>query len=104
MAPVNLEVGYEVTLTASFTIGGPAPTGVPAITSNTPIWSVDNPALVNLAPSNDGLSCVVTGMMVGLATITVSAQGQTLLSETIQVTVTPNLADTVTIFPGLPHQ
>jgi len=71
---LQLAPGEKFTLTINgvdFDSGGPGqlPSGI------TPVWRVDNPVAVRLAPTEDGLRCLVYGVGFGNATITCSARG-----------------------------
>ena len=60
--------------------------------ADTPVWSAD--FAVTLAPSVDGLACVVTGAAVGFATITCSA------TNTVGATVTGTFGVEVVLGPA----
>lgn len=68
------------------------------------LWAVDNPTIVSLTPSADGLTCDVAALAPGTATITVTAQngvGAT-LTDTGAVTVTPDAATALNLSFGTP--
>ena len=71
---------------ASVTFYNAAKVAVPAPGPAT--WAIDNPAVVNLTPSADGLSCEVTSVAVGSANLTVT-QGAFTDTAAISVTAAP---------------
>ena len=61
---------------------------------NIPAWTVDDSAVASIAPAADGMSAVVTGLTVGTATITVTAEGDPSPgADTITLTGTVNVVD-----------
>lgn len=52
--------------------------------TDVPVWSVDNPDLVVLAPAEDGLSCEALGNAVGLVVVMVSSMG---LTQAVEIEV-----------------
>lgn len=78
--------------TASVTYQDPAGNTVPV--ASVPSWSVDNPAIASITPATDGLSASVSALSVGVATITVTAEGDpTPGVDTITLTGTVNVVD-----------
>lgn len=71
---LQMAPGEKFTLTINSIL---AKTGGPArLTSGlAPVWSVDNPVAVRLAPTEDGLRCLVFAAGYGNAVITCSAHG-----------------------------
>lgn len=87
-----LAVGAFDTLVCSGTQGNPP---VVAPLPAAPTYSVDKPGIVTLAPSADGLSCVVTGAAPGSCVVTVSdAQ---LNAVPVSYTVPAPVADTLVV-------
>lgn len=80
---LNLKVGNSVTLTLEI-IGG----ALKAL----PTWSTRTPATAALAPSEDGLSCVVTATAPGAISVEVDGDGETHLSDTVEGVVPVPLA------------
>ena len=78
----SVKVGESFTLTVSFD-----PTDA---TDKTVTWEKGNSTFITLTPSQDGLSCTVTGAAEGNATVTAKCGGK---SATCAVTVVANPAD-----------
>ncbi len=81
------------------------PANPPAFTA-IPVWLVDNPNLLALEPSVDGLSCKVSTMgPLGAAVVSFKASGggQDFVGS-VDVTVTGGDAQNVVIDPGTPAE
>lgn len=82
--------------------------GNPATISSVPVWSVDNPNLLALTPSADGLSCDIASVgPLGSAKVSVSVAADATLPALIgelDVTINGGAATTVTIVPGTPTE
>jgi len=64
-----------------------------AAITGVPVWSTTNPSIVSVSASIDGLTCVVTAVAAGVATVTVTAQGVISIdSDTIVTVIGANLA------------
>jgi hypothetical protein len=91
-----------VTLTPKFV----SKKGNPAKVDGVPEWLVDNPALLSLTPSADGLSCEVSAVgPLGTAIVTMKADadmgaGVTPVIGTLEIEVTGGAAATVALEPG----
>jgi hypothetical protein len=71
--------------------------------ASNPVWSVDVPLLVTLRPSTDGLSCdVVANGPTGVVNVTMTATGQTLITQVVQITIVTDYADTITLTTSSP--
>jgi hypothetical protein len=85
--------------------GNPAPTPAGI---QTPTWLTDSPALLALAPSADGTSCVVSALgPLGDGTVSVAlvdANGDPLASGQIDVTIVGGAPTTVVITAGTPTE
>jgi len=95
MATINTTMTrtQKVTLLAQPLLGGKA-----SILSEKPVWTVNDPLLVTLAPSGDGLLCDVKASgFTGIVIVTCTASGQTALTATVQITITNDFADTLNI-------
>lgn len=82
--------------------------GQPAPTDDAPLWQSSNPAVAEVMPSDDGLSCEIIAGVPGDATVSVSADadlgdGTTTIAGSIDVHVTPGSAMAVEITPGTPE-
>ena len=84
--------------------------GNPAPVDGAPQWLVDNPNVLALTPSADGLSCLVAAVgPLGTATVSVKADadlggGVTELVGLLEVEVTGGQAVTVALEPGTPTE
>lgn len=78
--------------------------GNPVTFAGAPVWSVDNPNLLSLTPSTDGLSCVVASVgPLGTAKVSVSSTTPS-LSGTLDVQIVSGAATQLTIVPGTPSE
>ena len=81
--------------TTTVTYQDKAGSNVPVV--GAPTWAVDNSAIATVVPAADGLSAVVTGVAVGTATVTVTAEGDATPGvDTITLTGTVNVVDEAT--------
>lgn len=95
MATVNMLVGQKVTLAIIKTKNG-----MDADIIGTPFWSSSDSTIAVVTPASDGLTCEVTALATGSATVTASAQGSGPLTanHTIQVAaVNTNLATAMSL-------
>lgn len=69
-------------------------------------WSVDNPALLSITPSSDGLSCLVAAMgPLGVGNVTVSlmdSTGRPLATGQGEVTVVASAPTSITLTGSTP--
>jgi len=88
----QLNVGGTTTATVSFKDKAGESVILPE--GNKPAWAVDQVALLDMTVADDGLSAELTAKGVGLATITVTAEGDpTPGVDTITVTGTIDIVD-----------
>lgn len=84
--------------------------GNPAPVDGTPDWLVDNPNVVALTPSADGLSCLISAIgPIGGATVTFRGDadlgdGVKEIAGILEVDVTAGEASLVTINAGTPEE
>jgi hypothetical protein len=84
--------------------------GNPAPVDGKPEWQVDNPNVLALVPSDDGLSCLVQAMgPLGPATVSVKAdadmgEGVQPIAGLFEVMVTAGPAASVVITAGTPEE
>lgn len=83
--------------------------GKPAQLDGVPVWTSSNTEVATVTPETKGLSVVVTGLVPGDATISVSADGDLgegikEIAGTLEVTVTSGAAVTVEITAGEPSE
>lgn len=70
---------------------------------NPPAWTVDQPTVMAITPSADGLSCLCVAGIPGTATLTVAASvGGAPFTGTLPVQVTPGAAAAISIGLGTP--
>lgn len=87
-----LNTGGTSTATVSFKDKAGASVNLPA--GSVPKWTVDQVALLTVVPSADGLSAEITAVAVGMATITVVAEGDpTPGADTITVAGSVSIVD-----------
>lgn len=104
------EVSFMLTLTDSqkctLKISVVDKKGNPAVADDTPVWNVDNPNVLSITPSDDGLSCDIASLgPLGDALVSVSADvASTPISGTLQVAVTAGAATTIEIQAGEPSE
>jgi len=100
-ATAQMTTLQALTLDAQLSIGG-AVIEEPAVK---PSWSIDNPTLAILTPTEDGLSCQVTASgYPGVVIVTCSAQGATALHFTTQITIVSVAPDTLLVSSSNPFQ
>jgi len=88
----TLNVGGTSTATVTFQDKAGADVNLPE--GNKPTWTVDQAALLSLTVADDGMSAELTATGVGLATITVTAEGDpTPGVDTITVSGSVNIVD-----------
>lgn len=86
--PITLKPNQRVILTASF--GDDF--GNECDIKGTPTWTASDPKVVNLLVSSDGRSCDVRPTGIGEATVTVTAQGESSVSNQVSIKVVKSLA------------
>ena len=79
--------------------GNAEPSLVPLDASPAPVWSIDQAALGALAPSDDGMSCVMTPSgTLGVATISLAASvGGQALQGSVQVQLVAGAVASITL-------
>lgn len=95
---------------AQFVVASIAPKtakGNPGLLDGIPVWASSNPAVADVQPSVDGLSCKVVAVAAGDAQISVTAdvdlgEGVKDLTDTGNVTVTPGETVSLGISFGTP--
>lgn len=79
--------------------------GNPAPLDGVPVWTTENPSVVAITPSADGLSCECVAGVSGSSVVTVSGdadmgEGVTKVAGSITFDVTPGAAVSIVIVPG----
>jgi hypothetical protein len=77
----------------------------PAQIDGVPVWTCSDPAKANLVVADDGLSCVLKGLVNGTVQIIVSAKnllGVVLTSDPLVVEVVSGIAVKIVIIAGTP--
>ena len=86
----QLNIGTTTTATVAYADAA----GHPVSVASVPSWGADNPSVATVTPAADGMSAVVTGVGVGAAIITVTAEGDpTPGVDTITLTSLVNVVD-----------
>lgn len=84
--------------------------GNPAKVDGVPVWATDNTELLSLAPSADGLSCLVSAvgpLGSGVVSMTADADlgaGVVALVGSIDIEVTAGVATVISLTPGTPTE
>lgn len=99
-ATAQITIRQSITLTAQLKRGSKT---IEPVT--VPTWTIDNPTLATLVPTEDGINCRVSANgSPGVANVTCSAQGTTVLSFVTEITIVSDLPDTLVVSASNPFQ
>jgi hypothetical protein len=91
---LNMSKQLNVGGTSNATVVYDDKAGTAVAVDSVPAWTVDLPNVASIAPAADGMSAVVTALAVGVATVTVVAEGDpTAGVDTITLSGTVTVVD-----------
>ncbi len=99
---MDLQADKKVGLSVTFTdeVGNP----VPAPATETVVYTVDDPSIINLTDNGDGTASAAATGTLGTANVHVDATGDVTASGDLQIVVVAGLAERLDVVAGAPEE